>query len=75
MIPTHHPAGLPVLLEFYKGAYFHPGSDVPRTVAIADPSEYYVAQAVVTAGTAVPRGRAICFVECGRRGWEGDAGG
>ncbi|KAL4420393.1 hypothetical protein ABPG75_010049 [Micractinium tetrahymenae] len=42
-------AGLPVLLDFYRGAYFHPGSDAPRTVAIADPSEYFVAQAVVTA--------------------------
>ncbi len=43
-------AGLPVLLDFYRGAYFHPGTDAPRTVAIADPSEYFVAQAVVTAG-------------------------
>jgi hypothetical protein len=43
-------AGLAPLLAFYRGAYFHPGAEVPRSVAIADPSEYYVAQAVVTAG-------------------------
>ena len=39
-----------MLLSFYKEAFFHPGTDVPRTVACADPSEYFVAQAVVTAG-------------------------
>lgn len=44
------PAGLQFLLDFYRGAHFHPGTDAPRTVAIADPSEYLVAQAVVTAG-------------------------
>jgi len=44
--------GLAPLLDFYKAAYFLPSCEtlVPRTVAIADPSEYYVAQAVVTAG-------------------------
>lgn len=42
-----------MLLDFYRGAYFHPGTDAPRTVAIADPSEYFVAQAVVTAGAHV----------------------
>jgi hypothetical protein len=42
---------LPLLLEFYKSQYFVPGEeDVPRSIAIADPSEYYVAQAVATAG-------------------------
>jgi hypothetical protein len=46
-----HAAGLPLLLEFYKSQYFVPGEeDVPRSIAIADPSEYYVAQAVATAG-------------------------
>lgn len=46
-----HAAGLALLLEFYKSQYFIPGEeDVPRSIGIADPSEYYVAQAVATAG-------------------------
>lgn len=49
------PAGLPALLDFYRRSYFLPSADgsepaTPRSVAIADPSEYFVAQAVVTAG-------------------------
>ena len=50
--PTQPPttAGLPALLDFYRRHYFLPASEVPRSVAIADPSEYFVAQAVATAG-------------------------
>ena len=53
--PIHHTrrptaAGLPALLDVYRRHYFLPASEVPRSVAIADPSEYFVAQAVATAG-------------------------
>ena len=57
--PCHAPppaplAGLPALLEFYRQSYFLPTGDgseptTPQSIAIADPSEYFVAQAVVTA--------------------------
>ena len=56
------PAGLPALLDFYRRAYFLPPSEedgewaTPRSIAIADPSEYFVAQAVVTAGAGAARG-------------------
>lgn len=47
-------AGLPTLLEYYRSSYFLPTSDgsdpvTPQSIAVSDPSEYFVAQAVVTA--------------------------
>lgn len=47
-------AGLAALLEFYRHNYFLPttdGSDpaTPQSIVVSDPSEYFVAQAVVTA--------------------------
>lgn len=55
------PAGLPSLLDFYRSHYFLAAEDggertTPACVAVSDPSEYFVAQAVVTAGARAGQG-------------------
>ena len=69
--PPPHPAGLPLLLDCYRRCYFLPGSDLPASICVADPSAYLVAQAVVTAGESQgARSEWLCPPPQGRRGYQ-----